>query len=34
MGAWVVIYQSKTNVGFKMYGLKKQKKTEAVLNIL
>lgn len=33
IGAWVIIYQSKTNVGFKMYSLKK-KKTEAVLNIL
>lgn len=32
MGAWVIIYQSKTNVGFKMYSLKKN--PEAVLNIL
>lgn len=32
MGAWVIIYQSKTNVGFKTYSLKKN--PEAVLNIL
>lgn len=31
MGAWVIIYQSKTSVGFKMYGLNKN--PEADLNI-
>lgn len=32
MSAWVLIYQSKTNVGFKTYSLIKN--PEAVLNIL